>query len=290
MSDPKEWQLEAIDKPELKRTRKYDRFLQAEWNRAIDKNHAKRMAKMPLTLRFSPILVQPHKTKDGLVILDGQHRFLACKIADVPVHYIVDEDREVDPEMVIDLNRNQTSWSEESYINFWAYWDVPSYVYTRKLMDEHGFSTSAMRGLFAVGASRYHTSDLHAGHMEIYDSQSIESFVEFWKSLTGVTDHYTNTSFTRALSMAWRCEIIDNKRLRKRLRKYPHLAEKRSAYAEQFETIVDAYNHQTNREHKVGYREASRSLESKQATRREQRKSEAPEYPGRGDLVKDAAE
>jgi len=283
--------VKMLDAPTVRQTTEYDKFLRAPWNRSLVDRRASVMAEMPTTLRFSPILVQPHENGEGLVILDGQHRFAASKKAEQPVYYIVDANREIEPEMVIDLNRNQSSWSEEDYIDFWSYWEVPSYVYTRDLMNKYDLGVAELRGIFAVGASNYSHGDLQSGDLKIYDAAKIEEFIGFRNSMSCVGEHYQFSAFTRALAALWICPLVENSRLKKRIQKYSERAEKRASKEAQLRVLLETYNYRTDLNNQVGYKELVRENKKMNLSDRESRKAREPEYHGReGSSIRAAAE
>lgn len=75
----------------IRKTNNYNLFsLMETGNRVIDKNHVKRIQSKIETYDltpFQPILV--YKRKDKLVIVDGQHRYIACKNLNIPVYHII---------------------------------------------------------------------------------------------------------------------------------------------------------------------------------------------------------
>ena len=93
----------------------YDEFKFLKMNRPIDTKKVNRFAeeakRNPHLMGLCPILVNSH-----LEILDGQHRFLACKQAALPIYYI--KSNEIKYEDIIVLNKDQKNWGIEDYINF----------------------------------------------------------------------------------------------------------------------------------------------------------------------------
>lgn len=93
-----------------------------EANRNIIPAHVERLAKIIEKKGYCPgrpILVDP----DGFII-DGQHRFLACKKLGIeaPIETLNNFD------MVAILNSTQLNWSLNDYVKFYAVKGIPDYI------------------------------------------------------------------------------------------------------------------------------------------------------------------
>lgn len=100
----------------MNKSEKYDEFSLVDYNRDLNRNH---IAKLKESigkngyLMSNPIIVDENKN-----IIDGQHRFIACKEMGLPIYY---EIMEVKPGLIIDLNTTQKKWSMGDYVNYYAH-------------------------------------------------------------------------------------------------------------------------------------------------------------------------
>ena len=86
-------------------TKDYSQFQFHELNRGVDSAHIRRLKKhIKEHGLVQPIIV----TADGTII-DGQHRFHACRELDMPVQYIIRDAMEMTD--VVQLNNMSKSWS-----------------------------------------------------------------------------------------------------------------------------------------------------------------------------------
>ena len=100
----------------MERTMNYDMFKLAETNRKISEGHVKELVKSIEEngyIELSDIKV----TKD-YVIIDGQHRFEACKQLGLPILYTIVESTDIDRDIKI-LNSHNKNWSPTDIIEYY---------------------------------------------------------------------------------------------------------------------------------------------------------------------------
>jgi len=79
----------------LETTTNYNRFSKNPEQRTISELHANNIAKSMMTAGFLPSKpIQCYKKGDGLIIVDGHHRFEAAKSIGIPVYFFVEADEE----------------------------------------------------------------------------------------------------------------------------------------------------------------------------------------------------
>ena len=108
---------------EIKVTRDYSLFKKLDGNRDVKKKNAlvKSITEFDLT-NYSPIIVT-----DDFRIVDGQHRFEACKELNLPIYFIVMPSDNAEKAMII-LNKCQSQWRSESIKAYGNAW-VPQVAY-----------------------------------------------------------------------------------------------------------------------------------------------------------------
>lgn len=111
------------EKEIIKKTKDYDKFQVFTFNRPINEGLVKSIMKSITKIGYieaKPILVD--KT---FAIIDGQHRFNACKNLGIDVYYSVTS---ADPkEAIIELNAQQSRWALSNYIHMYAESGVKCY-------------------------------------------------------------------------------------------------------------------------------------------------------------------
>ena len=98
---------------EIKVTRDYSLFKKLDGNRDVRKKNAlvKSIKEFDLTM-YSPIIVS-----DDFRIVDGQHRFEACKELNLPIYFIVMPTENAEKAMII-LNKCQSQWRNEEFFQY----------------------------------------------------------------------------------------------------------------------------------------------------------------------------
>lgn len=77
---------------------------------------------------YCPIIVD-----SDMRVIDGQHRFMACKELKIPVYYVVAE--EVTIRQIADLNNASDKWKNSDFLNCYCDMKMPDYVKLREFMD-----------------------------------------------------------------------------------------------------------------------------------------------------------
>lgn len=100
-------------------TKDYSKFILLEYNREkINKKHVGKIKTSIVQngyLASNPVIVNKK-----MEILDGQHRFTACKELGYPVLYKVVDDSRDNSDLIITLNNTQKKWTMNDYINYYA--------------------------------------------------------------------------------------------------------------------------------------------------------------------------
>ena len=98
------------------KTFNYSEFAFMPTNRGINNLLVKRLVKSIKEIGY--VEARPVIVNQQMVIIDGQHRFLACQQLGLPIYYQVSD---VDmSKAMINLNMNQTIWRLWDYVESWA--------------------------------------------------------------------------------------------------------------------------------------------------------------------------
>lgn len=119
----------------------YNRFQIIGENREIKSPHAQKIAQSIKNINLigaNPIIVAND------LIIDGQHRFNACRILGIPVPYIeiigMSSDEMI--KAMYSLNSNAKNWGLGDYLKLYVKQGKENYILLNKFMDDYGISIS----------------------------------------------------------------------------------------------------------------------------------------------------
>lgn len=153
------------------------RLIQSHINSLVDD-----LKNDPTAFRTSPIVVNSE-----FIIIDGQHRFEASKLAKTHVYYIVDQnvitDEDIEKQIQI-RNVHQASWKIDDYVEVYAKNGKQEYKFLWDLYDKY-------RSIFTI-SSIYHIChidftgikkktknySLKSGRMLISNKEDVKEFIE----------------------------------------------------------------------------------------------------------------
>lgn len=115
-------------------TSNYDEFSYFKGNREIEPQAVRALIESIKKVGYlnSVIIVN-----EKMEIIDGQHRFVACKELGLPIYYTIQEG--AGPEEMKHLNKNMRKWDVYNFINFFASNEQknPNYVKLLELQKSH---------------------------------------------------------------------------------------------------------------------------------------------------------
>lgn len=161
----------------IHKTTNYQQFSFLEYNRNVDssKNMIKSISTNDLTA-YAPIIVSP-----DFKIIDGQHRFIACKEMGLPVYYIVYNGN---PEKaMISLNTCFRQWRQEEWLQYYIGKNVTPYIELKKYMDKYSIPLS--NAILLFGKGKVNTKTFKEGKLEDYGDKK-EQIAEFLNNITNV--------------------------------------------------------------------------------------------------------
>lgn len=200
------------------KTTRYEDFKFLKGNRAVDRNHVENLMKSIAEHGYhgAPIVVAGDMT-----IIDGQHRFAACKGLGIPVPYIIDKDATLETTRY--LNVTQRRWAGKTFATSFADEGNENYIRLQTFMKETGTQYRyALKALCPDLPGKEQIA--RDGKLIITDEQvkratEIATFWNRFKSLChGAGDAYN--SFRNATLILMRHPKIDIALLAEKLEKY----------------------------------------------------------------------
>lgn len=98
------------------KTHDYSQFVYRQGNRRISEGHIKRLINEIQDIGY--VKSRPVMVTKNMEIIDGQHRFEACKRLGLPIYYEI-EDGDID-KIMLSLNRSQSIWRLQDYVDHYA--------------------------------------------------------------------------------------------------------------------------------------------------------------------------
>lgn len=160
---------------EIKQTTDYSLFKKLEGNRDVKKKNSlvKSIQEMDLTM-YNPIIVS-----DKFKIVDGQHRFEACKELGKPIYFIVIPSQIAEKAMII-LNRNQSQWRSEQFFNYKVYKVGDCYDDLKRYMDKYKMALSYAVILYPD--KEFDTRNIKKEDFVFKKGKQAEEMAEYWSS------------------------------------------------------------------------------------------------------------
>jgi hypothetical protein len=176
------------------KTKDYAKFGLFKYNRKINEGLVKRL--MASIQKIGYIHGKSVITDAELNIIDGQHRFEACKRLNLPIYYMISK---ADPqETMIELNAQQVGWKMADYINSWAAAGVKCYQQLKDFEAVHHLgTTNAVLIVFDNGLEPADIKNIKAGKVFKINPKmdEIVAFIQDCK----IAPYYKSSYFIKAV-------------------------------------------------------------------------------------------
>jgi len=216
------------------KTKNYKQFNLVTFNRKLNHSLVKNIVDSITKYGYfdgKPIIVD----KD-FNIIDGQHRFEACKEMKLPIYYTITN---VDPqEAMIALNANQIAWKMIDYVRSWADSGVKCYKDLVAFDKVHSFGITNSVLIY------FDSSSDKTGFQKIKDGQPFkinphaDDIVQFINACSGVP-YYKSSYFIKATTRLFKIATPEQiAKIVKHIMSLPQQSTA-SAYLAAFENIVN---------------------------------------------------
>lgn len=125
------------------KTKDYDKFSFLKENRRIN---ARNYSQLVNSMKEEQLVI-PVTVNGNMQIIDGQHRFTACKELGLPVYYYMEEDYGI--EQVQRANMVGTNWNKKDFLNMFIAQQKEVYIEFMGLIERYGISINNLIKLFA---------------------------------------------------------------------------------------------------------------------------------------------
>lgn len=160
---------------EIKVTNDYTLFKKLEGNRDVRKKNAlvRSIKEMDLTM-YSPIIVS-----EDFRIIDGQHRFEACKELGLPIYFLVMPSKNAERAMIV-LNRCQSQWKSEEFFHYKTIKVGGCYSELEDYMKRYGMAIAYAVILFPK--KEFETKKVKLDGFTFEKGEHAEELAEFWSN------------------------------------------------------------------------------------------------------------
>lgn len=206
----------------VRKTNCYSRFKFVNGNREIkniDKNASVKQSIIEHGYYRLPILVN-----EKYEIIEGQHRFQACKELGLPIFYIIQNG--LTAEDCAPINSYRKNWVIKDYVHLYASEDI-GYRYFELLTDRFGFKPSVVfTAMGKTSEGSYANTTIKKGLVECDEKEyreaecALEFISQFKNDMEANRLSGRKNSFYIATIFAWRSELVNRDLLAQKMHKY----------------------------------------------------------------------
>lgn len=216
-------------------TNDYGKFDFFNQNRPISQGLVERLKKSIHEVGY--INGRPVLVNSRFLILDGQHRFIACKELGLPIIYEIqkgDEDK-----VILALNTNQKSWSLKEFVNMHAKNGLREYQYLQMIDEKYNLGISNTLSICVPQGGDDRGRSIRNGE-KLKLNPRTEQICEFVLSCHQVS-FYKTQKFVQALTyLISKVSKADLQKLHKKILTVPQMA-KATDYLSVFENIINKH-------------------------------------------------
>lgn len=224
---------------EAYRTDDYASFKFAIWNRKIDFRKVNKIVGSISQYGYigTPIIVNEKK-----YIIDGQHRFLACKQLGIPFVYSIRPGYGFDEAMA--LNQCQNNWTLRDFINAYAREEYKGYQRLEKLLTDYKMALNITT--CAVFGKAIKNRSITDGMLEIDDEQYSEaqellSYAKTYDVMDALFGSRKDMVYCCIIKLA-KNNLIDKERMHHQFAKYGNTFQSAPNELETIQSLNDLYN------------------------------------------------
>lgn len=213
----------------------YDKFRVIKGNRPISKKKVLRIVKdvqQGVNLfPYCPIIVHPSNDLGPAKfdIIDGQHRFTACKELGHPIYYVVA--KKITLQDIAKLNSNTDKWKNQDFIDCYTELGNDSYKLLQVFMKEYKVSLSVAVSLLKydmVAGGGSVLAEFKEGKFECKHYTKASQFIEQHDELFGRFSFYRDRNLLQASKTLMKHPDYDHERMKTQIGFHTKLMDKQS--------------------------------------------------------------
>lgn len=193
---------QTVAAPKIENSKIYGLFKLMAGNRVINYNHVKQLKRSmeahPELLPTNPIEVNEH-----MFIIDGQHRWMACKELGLPVYYIVNEGGSLEATRI--ENVTQRRWSLMDFAHSYAEGGSKDYKMFLRMVHDYPKIQASIIQMVCNGGNRHNTAlDFRRGEFVISDQAAALKALERLNAIAEKTHQRLNSPMSTQLFFVMR--------------------------------------------------------------------------------------
>lgn len=223
-------------------TTNYDQFQLIESNREQNRGHIEALKRafeeMGNLTRVQPILVN-----DRMEIVDGQHRFMACKELNEPIYFTkvsglgINEARK--------MNILHRGWTIDDFARSYASTGDTNYQQYLEVKEDFGFNHSiTLYYISAGGDDRGMFKDFRNGDFVFEDRDVAISRLSKLADAEALVPMVNDRYFAKAFLKAMQVEGYDHKRMLKKVELHQNLLRRYASVEDYLRMLEEIYNFQ----------------------------------------------
>ena len=227
----------------VEKTTNYSKFVFNYEQREISEKHVRAIAESIARhgyIHSKP--VQVYKQGAHWVIVDGHHRFQACKALGIPVHYMVDD--ATAQEHMADENALVKKWTLQDFVKLYASRGNQNYLKILYYVDR-GIPLTIAVGMLAghVGSSGSNIMNkVKNGRFEVFTELNIQWLVQVIEELSGRNSACASRTFLHSMSKCLCCSDFDRDHFFHKLRTNLAMMDKTSNVDQMMNQVEAIYN------------------------------------------------
>jgi hypothetical protein len=232
--------MESNQENKVQQTKRYDRFRFMESNRHINRGHVDRLKKSiednPTMLPAQPILVN-----HNMEIIDGQHRFTACKELGLPIYFMKVTGLTIDDARR--MNVTHKGWKPEDYARSYASTGNRNYIQYLELAEEYeGFNHSILINYISGETKNGLAVAFRVGQLRIEDLDSVRARLDRLMETSQFVEQVSDGAYAIAFLHAMNAEKYNQKHMLRKLTNRGASLKRYSQVTEYMRALEDIYN------------------------------------------------
>lgn len=229
----------------VQKSSNYKQFSFLNANRETNRGHVEALKKA-FVEHGNLTEVQPILVNGRFQIIDGQHRFIACRELRQPIYFTVVEGLNITD--ALSMNVLHRRWETIDYIHSYAELGNQNYQILLQLLEDYGFSVGNT-SMFVAGRkdTAGYMKDLRTGDFVVEDEVAARDRLQKLADVTEITDDVGRTAAKALLEIILGNEDYDHARMLRKLAirqpNYKRYAD-RDSCLHQFEDIYN-FGYQT---------------------------------------------
>ena len=178
---------------QVQTTNDYSLFTSLNGNRNLNKLHVKRLKEsMQKKYLFTVIVIN-----EKYEIIDGQHRFNACKELELPIRYIIVNGYGLKEVQM--LNANSKNWTADDYVTGYCDLGYEDYLTYRHFRKKYGFGHGESQYLLSGEYKKGKAAAFYAGDFKVNQFNKACEYAENITSLKELYDGFKRRTFIYAM-------------------------------------------------------------------------------------------